>query len=409
MQFILTACGAAHLRPIARGLQDRGALAGLWICDKNNTGIAPEKYRRCWPYHLMMKPFYHLAPLGPTEKMSLLLFGVWASWIRHQKAPPFDVAYAIMGHGTELFDIAERTGALKVIDATSSHPTSYYGFWQRECDLWSPGSRVGIPRWLFARCNRELERADLILCPSRFVRESMLYNGIPESKCVLNPYGVDTAKFGQRVAVPEKPRFICVGAICLRKGHQYLFRAFEKARQILKDAELVCVGRYYPDFNREKPRWEGTYKHYQEIPVEELSKLLRESTAFVFPSNEEGFAKAIIEGMSAGLPIIATHQSGATTLVDDGVEGMIVRSRDVDQLADAMVKVALNRELNEKMGRAAYERGAMKNTWGDYADRLIGMCDPAARQGTGRKSDPGRIPAALPQPVRQEMPGRSAD
>src|SRR5258705_6558 len=156
MQIILTACGAAHLRPIARALQDRNALGGLWICDKDTTGVAPDKYRRCWSYHLAMKPFYHLATLGLREKMASLLLPIWGAWIRRQKAPPFDVAYAIMGHGTELFDVADRVGALRVIDATSSHPTSYFGFWQRECDLWCPGETVGLPRWLFARCNRAL-------------------------------------------------------------------------------------------------------------------------------------------------------------------------------------------------------------------------------------------------------------
>jgi glycosyltransferase involved in cell wall biosynthesis len=374
MRIVLAACGAAHLRAISRALQDRGALAGLWISDKNTTGIDADKYRRCWTYHLAMKPFYHLTPTGLREKAAMALLPIWGSWIRRQKTEPFDVAYAIMGHGTELFDVAEKSGALKVLDATSSHPTSYYGFWQRECDIWCPGARVGIPRWIFARANRELERADLILCPSKFVRESMLYNGISELKCVLNPYGVDTLQFKPRSEVPQKPRFICVGTICLRKGHQYLFRAFEKVRRVFKDAELVCVGGDYPDFRRERPRWEGSFTHYENIPVAQLAELLRESTAFVFSSNEEGFAKAIIEAMASGLPIIATHESGATTLVEDGVEGRIIRGRDVGQLAEVMIKVASDRDMNERMGRAAYARGAQKNSWGDYAGRTIQIC-----------------------------------
>jgi glycosyltransferase involved in cell wall biosynthesis len=380
MRIVLATCGSAHLRAISRALQDRGALAGLWIPDKNTTGIDADKFRRCWAYHLAMKPFYHLAPMGLTQKAAMALLPIWGSWISRQRAEPFDVAYTIMGHGTELFDVAERTGALKVMDASSSHPTSFYGFWQRECDLWCPGARVGIPRWIFARANRELERADLILCPSKFVRDSMLYNGISESKCVLNPYGVDTREFTPRSEVPTKPRFICVGAICLRKGHQYLFRAFEKVRRVLKDAELVCAGGYAPDFRRERPRWEGSFRHYENLPAAGVAKLLREATAFVFPSNEEGFARAIIEAMASGLPIIATHESGATTLVDDGVEGWIVRGRDVDQLADAMIKTASDREANARMGRAAHQRGAQKNDWGDFAERTLQICEAAMQK-----------------------------
>src|SRR5436190_21113791 len=123
--------------------------------------------------------------------------------------------------------MAERTGAIKVIDASSSHPTTFFGFWQREIDIWCPGATPGIPRWLFARATRDLEQADIVLCPSVFVRDTMLHNGIPESKCFINPYGVDTSIFTPRPAPPDAPVFISVGAICLRKGHQYLFRAFQ--------------------------------------------------------------------------------------------------------------------------------------------------------------------------------------
>jgi glycosyltransferase involved in cell wall biosynthesis len=377
LKFLLTALGSMHTQPVARALQDRDALAGLWISGKNHAGIAPDKYRRCWPYHLAMKFFYHQPSQRLREWMTHQLLPIWAAWVRRQKPPPFDVAYGCGGgQGTELFEHAERIGALKVLDSSSSHPTSAYGFWQRECDIWNPGSKVATPRWMFSRWNRELERADIILCPSTFVRDSMLYNGIPESKCVLNPYGVDTSTFKPRTVVPEKPRFICVATICLRKGHQYLFRAFEKVKRVLPEAELICAGPHYPDFARERPRWQGTFTHYKGLSHVELTKLLQRCTAFVFPSNEEGFARSVVESMAAGLPIIATHESGATTLVNNGVEGIIVRARDVDQIADAMVRVAKDRALNERMGRAAATR-VVNNSWGDFADRLIRICEKA--------------------------------
>ena len=377
----MTAIGAMHTRQIALPLQDRGVLAGLWISDKNSTGISPDLYRRCWPYHLAMKPFYHGASLGFREQMALRLMPLWSAWIRRQIPPPFDVAYGCGGgQATEIFDLAEKTGALKVVDSSSSHPTSAYGFWQRECDIWNPGTGVATPRWMFGRWNRELERADVIICPSTFVVDSMVYNGIPKSKCWLNPYGVDPTIFQPRTAVPEQTRFITVGSICLRKGHQYLFRAFEKVRRVLPDAELICAGNFYPDFSSERKRWEGTFTHYENLPQKELSKILQTCTAFVFPSNEESIARAVVEAMGAGLPIIGTHESGATTLVQDGVEGLIIPARGVDELAEAMIRSATNREENARMGQASHMRGAKNNSWGDFANRLIQICTQALDQ-----------------------------
>ena len=363
-----------HLPQVATGLESRGALASLWMADKNRTGISAEKYVRCWPYHLAMKPFYHLAPQIWDERATYMMIGLWKSWLQTQMAsrmPEHNVVHAIMGFATEPFDVAERTGALKVLDCPNSHPTTYNGYWQRECDLWCPGEKVPIPWWMFSRMNRELERADLILCPSLFVRDTMLLNGIPSEKCFVNPFGVNCTIFKQRNEVPKKPRFVSVGTICVRKGYQYLFRAFELVKKKLPSAELVIVGDYKADFRKERPKWEGTFTHHPHLSHVELAQLLQTCTAFVFPSQEEGFARVIPEAMGAGLPIIASYESGATTLVENGCEGFIINGRDPQHIAEAMIGVTKDRELNLQLGAASYKKGAMSNSWQDYSDRLV--------------------------------------
>ena len=371
MQVVLATPGGWHLPSTARAFEQRDALAGLWISGKNSTDIASNKYRRCWPFHLAMKPFYHGASQIWEEKSFYAFFPIWKRWLSSQSFPECNVVQAIMGFATEPFDRAEKTGALKVLDCPNSHPTSYYGYWQRECDLWCPGEKVPVPRWMFARMNRELERADVILCPSLFVRDSMVANGIRPEKCFVNPFGVDLSIFKKRENMPATPKFIAVGTICLRKGHQYLFRAFEQVKKQLPGAELICVGNLKSDFRKEWPRWQGTFTHIPHLPHHELAALLQSGTAFVFPSQEEGFARVIVEAMAAGLPILASHESGATTLVDDGVEGFIVRGRDPQHNAGAMLRVAGDPELCRHMGEAAHKKGALRNTWQDYGDRLL--------------------------------------
>jgi glycosyltransferase involved in cell wall biosynthesis len=199
----------------------------------------------------------------------------------------------------------------------------------------------------------------------------MVANGIRAEKCFINPFGADVGIFKKREIIPPTPKFIAVGTICLRKGHQYLFRAFEQVKKQLPAAELICVGNLKSDFRKEWPRWRGTFTHIVHLPQPELAALLQTCTAFVFPSQEEGFARAIVEAMAVGLPVIASPESGATTLVDDGVEGIVVRGRDSQHIADAMLRVAQNPELGWRMGEAAHKKGAVQNTWQDYADRLL--------------------------------------
>jgi glycosyltransferase involved in cell wall biosynthesis len=371
IQTLLVTCGAWYLRETAGAFEQRDALAGLWISDKNKTRIPGDRYRRCLAFHLAMTPFYRLAPQIWVERFFYVFFPLWRGWVLRQPWPDCNVVHAIMGYATEPFARAEGNRALKVLDCQNSHPTSYYGYWQRECDLWCPGEKVPIPRWMFARMNRELERADLVLCPSDFVRDTMVHNGIPEQKCFVNPFGSNTSIFRKREQVPAKPRFICVGTICLRKGHQYLFRAFEKLRKEIPEAELICVGEIKRDFRKEQPRWEGSFKHIEAMQHAELAELLRTCSGFVLASVEEGFARVLAEAMAAGLPIIATYESGATTLVRDGTEGFVVPARDSEKLFRAMRDLGSNRELNWAMGEAAWKRGAARNSWLDYGDRLI--------------------------------------
>jgi glycosyltransferase involved in cell wall biosynthesis len=371
MQVLLLTCGGWHLANTAKAFETRSALAGLWITDKNITGVAVDKYRRCWPFHLAMKPFYHCTPQIWREHAFYAFFPVWRAWLKCQTWPAADAVQAIMGYATEPFDVAEKTGALKVIDCQNSHPTSLYGYMQRECDIWCPGEKVPVPQWMFARMNRELERADMIIVQSKFCKESMICNGIPAEKVMVNPMGVDTSIFQKRESVPAKPRFVCVGTICVRKGHQYLFRAFELVKKRLPDAELICVGDVKCDFRKEWPRWRGRFTHHERLSHAEIAGLFQSCTAFVFPSQEEGIARAQIEALAAGLPLIGTHEGGATTVVNDGVEGFIVNGRDPKQIAEAMIRLATDAGLNRKMGEAAFQRGAVKNTWQDYGDRLL--------------------------------------
>jgi glycosyltransferase involved in cell wall biosynthesis len=379
---LLATAGGGHLPHTAKAFGARDALTGLWITNKNSTRLPADKYRRCWPFHLALKPFFHCAPQIWEEKAFYALFPIWKRWFLSQHFPECNVVQALMGFATEPFDRAEKSGSLKVVDCQNSHPTTYFGYWQRECDLWCPGEKVPIPRWMYARMNRELERADLVLCPSLFVRDSMVANGISVEKCFVNPFGADVSIFKQREAIPATPKFIAVGTICVRKGHQYLFRAFERVKKQLPTAELICVGDLKTDFRKEWSRWRGSLTHISHLPHAELAKLLQTCTAFVFPSQEEGFARVISEAMATGLPILASYESGATTLVDDGVEGFIVRGRDPQHIADAMIRVAADRELNRRLGEAAHAKGAVRNTWQDYGDRLLAEYAKRLNRGT---------------------------
>lgn len=363
-----------HINHTAREAEKLGCLAAYWMGNKNSAGIPNHKYKRVWPYHLAQKAFYHFPFINLEERMRWNNLPFYDTWIRSQRLPDStNVVQAPMGACEALFELADKCDRpiLKVFDAPNSHPTSQFGYWQREADIYSPGYVVPVTQRIRSRIVREIELADLVLCPSVFVRDSMITNGIPAEKCFVSHFGVNTEIFKARDTLPTKPRFISVGSLTVRKGQQYLFRAFEIVKKQYPDAELICVGGIRPDFHKELIKWKGTFIHHMSVPHAELAQMLSSCTAFVMPSLEEGFARVLSEAMAAGLPILASYESGASTVVRDGVEGYILKPRDIQGIASAMIRMIENPELNTRMGRAAYEAGAISNTWADYTKRLI--------------------------------------
>jgi glycosyltransferase involved in cell wall biosynthesis len=362
-----------YLDHTAREFQAMDALGGYWVGNANRSGIHTTLYKRIWWYHFAQKPFYHLPFTDLEERMRWHNLPLYDAWMSHQTLPEeVSIVQAPMGSCQALFKLAEKTGRkiLKVFDAPNSHPTSQFGYWQRECDLYCPGYIVPPTQRIRSRIVREIESADLVLCPSNFVKDTMVQNGIPQEKCFVSHFGVDTDIFKKRTKLPENPIFICVGSLTLRKGHQYLFRAFKKVKAVLSNAKLVCIGGIRPDFKTEIENWWGTFEYHSTMSHTRLAEMLTQCTAFVFPSLEEGFARVLPEAMSAGLPILASYESGATTIIQDGVDGIILKPHDIDGIAGAMIKVAQDHSLNVSLGNAAYEVGAKSNTWADYAKRL---------------------------------------
>ena len=363
-----------YLHQTAKAFNHRTALCGYWVSNANITSVERSLYRRIWPYHLLKKPFYHL-PFPQLEELTRFWFApAYDAWIGTQKLPAdCNAVMGLPGSCEALFRLADKQKrrVLKIFDSPNSHPRLYARLWQEECDRFMPGYRIPFPRAALERAAREVDQADLVLCPSDFVRDSMLAQGVPAAKCHVRHFGVDTSIFTPRQVIPETPVFVCAGSVCLRKGHQYLFRAFAKLKEAHPHARLICLGGLRPDFAREWPAWRGTVEHHPFMGHQDLAALLKTATAFVLASVEEGFARVLSEAMAAGLPIIATRQTGVTTVLEDEKQGLVVPARDVDALHHAMGLLATDRDMNRRMGEAAVRAGAVRNTWQDYGDNLL--------------------------------------
>ena len=91
----------------------------------------------------------------------------------------------------------------------------------------------------------------------------------------------------------------------------------------------------------------------------EKGELYRSADLLVLPSYEEGLPYVIVEAMAAGLPIVATPVGAIPEVINDGINGLLVKPGDYRALADKLLTLCRNEGLRSRIGRANRERARL--------------------------------------------------
>lgn len=89
--------------------------------------------------------------------------------------------------------------------------------------------------------------------------------------------------------------------------------------------------------------------------IPDAHRFLPALDVFVLPSVKEGFPWALIEAMSAKLPVIATDVGAAPEIIDDYKNGLLVKPRNPAELADKIKEVLSNDRLKNELGIQAHQ------------------------------------------------------
>ena len=225
--------------------------------------------------------------------------------------------------------------------------------------------------------------------------------------------GVDPEWFGQRRPSMGRSRFeiVCVASFETVKGHCFLIRACEHLllRGIDFTCHLVGDGPRKSEIERQinlSGLSDVVTLHGARTRLE-VARIVSRSDAAVLASaptrngKREGIPVALMEAMSAGLPVVATRTGGIPELVHHEHNGFVVPPADPDALADALERLARDPALRERMGRAGRETILREFDQLQCAADLVGLIQ--RRGGLAHEPAP---PVSVPRfqsPVRGHL------
>jgi glycosyltransferase involved in cell wall biosynthesis len=155
----------------------------------------------------------------------------------------------------------------------------------------------------------------------------------------------------------KEPRILFLGKLEPRKGFRDLLKAIPAMLAIVPTASFVFAG----DGNIEGARLLAaelgvsasvTFPGF--VRGESKTRELRSAAVLCLPSYDEGVPVALLEGMSNGIPVVATPVGGIPDLICSGENGLLVSPGDIDGLARAIVSLLTNPALSASIGNAGF-------------------------------------------------------
>ena len=274
---------------------------------------------------------------------------------RFLKDRPFDIVHTHSSKAGVLGRWAAKCAVVPVIIHTP-HGHIFYGYFSK----WMTTIFIWIER-LTARITDKI-----ITLTQRGKEEHVHFKIAPPDKFVTIHSGIDiNPKVShQELKAHLKKQWVLnegyfifgsVGRLDPIKGTSYLIEAMALLVKKYPKSQLLLVGE---GSQRERLKKQCInlglgafvkFTGYQKDPAPFIEIM----DVFILPSLNEGMGRVILEAMTYGKPVIATKVGGIPELVEDGKNGILVNPQDPHALAQAMIRLANDKPLLDRMSHEA--------------------------------------------------------
>jgi glycosyltransferase involved in cell wall biosynthesis len=192
------------------------------------------------------------------------------------------------------------------------------------------------------------------------------------NKIVVIPNGIDLALFDKSITEKRDQNMILFVSILDKyhefKGLDYLLEAIVSIKKVNPKIKLLIVGEgeLKKDYKTKTKQLgiETNVTFIGEVKQKDLYKYYKQAGLFVLPSIEiEGFGIVLLEAMAGKLPVVTTNIAGVWKDIQKFNTGLVVKPRDAQALANAIIKLLTNKNLSAQMGNNGNKLIKEKYDW----------------------------------------------
>lgn len=243
--------------------------------------------------------------------------------------------------------------------------------------IYGRGSDVYLPDW-FTKLTAKgiLKNASAVIALTKHMKDAM--QAIYSRDVIIVPNGINLNEIAETEAEGGNPgkKILFVGRLHPVKGTQYLLGAMSIVHRELPEAKLILVGdgeeREHLETLTDNLGIRECVEFAGGVPHERVEDYMNQAEVFVLPSLSEGFPVTILEAMACGLPVVATRVGGIPDIIEDGTNGYLIDAMNPEQIAEALLKLLQNEELQKDISDKNRET-AEKYRWDTVAATLEGI------------------------------------
>jgi glycosyltransferase involved in cell wall biosynthesis len=209
--------------------------------------------------------------------------------------------------------------------------------------------------------------ANVLVAVSARTHQQALREGVRDGRIVvilngISPVSVETVgrlEVRKEAGVGADDLFLLsVGRLVYQKAHEVLVAAMPAVLKKFPNAKAgICGdGVLRPDLEAQIQSLGLSDSVKLLGKWDNVAKFLASADVFVLPSRWEGLPIALLEAMSAGLPVVATNVEGVDEVILEGENGLLVPVENTDALADAILQLLADPQRLRRMGAAAKAR-----------------------------------------------------